>query len=583
MFDNGTPRSAASFVDDALRDKPELIVHAGDLPATARALRDLFAASGRLFDRGMVVVKAVHPADGGPPAATRLTVNSVVTEAHRLCQPVKIGANHERSAITLPDRVARMYLDMPGEWRLPPLDGITTAPLLTADGAIQFAEGYDRSTRLWCCEVPSIEVPKRPHRGGAEAALQLLRHAFRTFPFTDAVRQFDPTLRIEVVDPNRSPGRDESAFLAALLTAVCRASLWLAPGFLIVAPAVSGSGTGKGLLVRAICAIAFGIRPRAFTSGRDRQELDKRLAAELVEAAPALFLDNVNSAVLRSDTLASLRTERPARVRVLGETRMVSLNSSAFVAVTGNGLTVSEDLARRFIPCELDARCEDPETRPFSHGFLEEIESRRSELWTAVLTVWRWGRQSDSLKHGRPLGSFEGWCEWVRDPLLTLGCADPVERIEALKTKDPQRQRIAELFEVWWDNHGEAPVKIANLAEPVQKVIDPQGRGRQFIASYLGNLEGTRAAGFVLSRQHPAGKWGAATYSLKRTNAVAEDGIGHGGHRDHRDHRGSADQDTEPMPPMGPMPDGALGAGGPAGVEIHRDVQPNGSYPAAKQ
>jgi len=127
MFDNGTPRSAASFVDDALRDKPELIVHAGDLPATARALRDLFAASGRLFDRGMVVVKAVHPADGGPPAATRLTVNSVVTEAHRLCQPVKIGANHERSAITLPDRVARMYLDMPGEWRLPPLDGITTA------------------------------------------------------------------------------------------------------------------------------------------------------------------------------------------------------------------------------------------------------------------------------------------------------------------------------------------------------------------------------------------------------------------------------------------------------------------------
>jgi hypothetical protein len=67
-----------------------------------------------------------------------------------------------------------------------------------------------------------------------------------------------------------------------------------------------------------------------------------------------------------SDTLASVLTERPARVRVLGETRMVPLNSTAFVALTGNGLTVTEDLARRFILCELDARCEDPESRPFA-------------------------------------------------------------------------------------------------------------------------------------------------------------------------------------------------------------------------
>jgi len=37
---------------------------------------------------------------------------------------------------------------------------------------------------------------------------------------------------------------------------------------LVTAPAVSGAGSGKGLLVRAIFTIAFGIRPRAFTTGR---------------------------------------------------------------------------------------------------------------------------------------------------------------------------------------------------------------------------------------------------------------------------------------------------------------------------
>ena len=95
--------------------------------------------------------------------------------------------------------------------------------------------------------------------------------------------------------------------------------------------------------------------PRAFTRGGDHQELDKRLASELIEAAPILFLDNVNGTMLRSDTLASVLTERPTRVRPLGRTQMVALNSTAFVALTGNGLSVSEDLARRFIVCE-DAR-----------------------------------------------------------------------------------------------------------------------------------------------------------------------------------------------------------------------------------
>ena len=196
------------------------------------------------------------------------------------------------------------------------------------------------------------------------------------------------------------------------------------------------SGQRQGPAVRAICTIAFGTRPRAFTTGSERQELDKRLAAELIEAQPALFLDNANWIALRSDTLASVLTERPARVRLLGQTRMVPLNSTAFVAVTGNGLTVTEDLARRFISCELDARCEDPEQRPFPAGFLDQVEQRRAELLTAALTIWRWGRQSATgLTRGKPLGSFERWAEWCRDPFVTLGCCDPVERIESLKRR----------------------------------------------------------------------------------------------------------------------------------------------------
>ena len=541
---------ATEIVDLALKAKPELIVYSGDLPATAEALRDLLATSGKLFDRGLPV-RVIRPADGSLPSAVRLTKHNVVIEAHRLCQPVKVDEDGEYIPITLPDRVAQMYLDMCGEWDLPPLTGVSTSPLLSPDGSVRMADGYDPATGLWCCGVPSLRLPARPSRAEAEAALALLRQTFRTFPFADAPRRLDLSLSVEVVDLACLPGQDESAFLNALLTAVCRASLWLAPGLLLTAPAVSGAGTGKGLLARAICTIAFGIRPRAFTMGSDRQELDKRLAAELIEAQPALFLDNVNGIALRSDTLASVLTERPARVRLLGQTRMVPLNSTAFISITGNGLTVTEDLARRFIPCQLDARCEDPELRQFGSGFLDEIERRRAELLVAGLTIWRWGRQNaPMLPRGKSLGSFETWAEWCRDPLFALGCRDPVERIQVLKANDPRRQRIAELFQVWWEHHGATPVKANQLAEPVKAVADPQGRGRQYLATFIAGLAGTHAGGFVLSRQESAGKWTAATYAL--TEAVPTDAIGH---RTHRTDGPDDAASVPPISPMGPMPD----------------------------
>ena len=468
--------------------------------------------------------------------------------------------------VTLPDRVAQMYLDMVGDWRLSPLAGISTAPLLSADGSVRIADGYDPDTGLWCRSVPTLSLPSAPSRTDAEEALRRLRQSFRTFPFADASRRWDFSLGVEVVDLSLPPGRDESAFLVDMQTAVCRSSLPLSPGALFTAAEVSGAGSGKGLLVRATSMIAFGVPPRAFTTGSDRHELEKRLAAELMEAQAIVFLDNANGRALRSETLASVLTERPARVRVLGRSHMVALNSTAFIAVTGNGLTVTEDLARRFILCELNARCEDPESRPFASGFLIDIERRRAELLAAVLTIWRWGRQNAArLTRGKPLGSYEMWAEWCRDPLLNLGCQDPVERVGALKANDPHRQRIGELFRTWWQHHGADIMKANDLAEPVKAIADPQGRGRQYLATFLSRLSGTHAAGFVLSRQQPAGKWTAATYALTEVASTGPEG--HRTHRKDRTEDAVATSGAGPMGPMGPMPNAGGSDAVPPGGE----------------
>jgi hypothetical protein len=60
-----------------------------------------------------------------------------------------------------------------------------------------------------------------------------------------------------------------------------------------------------------------------------------------MRAAPMLYLDNLNAHDLRSDTLASLLTERPSYVRVLGKSEMVEVNSAAMIALSGNGLNVT--------------------------------------------------------------------------------------------------------------------------------------------------------------------------------------------------------------------------------------------------
>ncbi|BDG71183.1 hypothetical protein Rmf_11120 [Roseomonas fluvialis] len=360
-------------------------------------------------------------------------------------------------------------------------------------------------------------MPERPTLDEAAAALAVLRRHFRSFAFADATRTNDPdgSYAVSVVDVRQRPGADESAFLVGLLSAVCRACLWLAPGLLARAPEYSGAGTGKGLLVRAACAVAYGQQPQAITAGATGEELDKRLTAALMEAGAAL----------KSDVLASAITERPAAVRPLGQSKTVRLNPTAWVAVTGNGVLLSEDLARRFLVVELDAGLEDPEARDFRGDFVGDTLAARDVLLGAALTIWRWGRQQgDTLPAGRPLGSFNQWARWCRDPLVALGCQDPAARVADAKAKDPRRQAVAEIFTAWWAAHRGHPVTVADLAEPVRMAADPMGRGRQYLAARIRALDGTRAAGFVLTRSPSTGKWEPDRYGLAETTAATSPG-----------------------------------------------------------
>jgi hypothetical protein len=118
--------------------------------------------------------------------------------------------------------------------RLPPLNGITSSPLLKDDGTILSSDGYDPATGMWRENVPDLSrvVPATPTREDAEAALRNIRGTFRTFCFADAETIVNQA-GIAVVDVDRPPGKDESTFLAGLQTAAPttgRHYRWLARG-----------------------------------------------------------------------------------------------------------------------------------------------------------------------------------------------------------------------------------------------------------------------------------------------------------------------------------------------------------------
>ena len=539
-----------AVVEGAQSGKPRLLIENCDPDRTVAALRDILSQAGGLYDRGVPVRLALDQIQGGAIAQV-MTPDILVLMAHMVSRPYISQEKQDGTVVKKDARLSRqfavMYLDWRGEWRLPPLNGIASAPMLENDGTIQSGQGYDRASGMWRENVPDLtgSVPDQPTEDDAAAALRLIRETFRTFCFADAETVRDATSGLDLVDTGKPPGKDESGFLVALLTAVCRPSLHLAPGVLLRAAPMSGAGAGKGLLARCVSIIAFGREPHAVTSGANAEELEKRIAAELIQGSPVLFLDNLNNTAFRSNLLASAITERPARVRILGRSQMLPLNATAFVILTGNGLSVSEDLARRFIAVDFDARIEDPEARTFTTDIRAEVRERRTELLAALLTIWRWGRIAKEMKPGRTLGSFERWCEWVRDPLLALGCKDPADRVSEAKERDGRRQEIAELFGLWWERHHDRPIAIRDLDDEVKGVVDPQGRGRQYLSSRIEKLAGTRMAGFVLTRQAPAGRWGAATYALGKTGGQEE-------HRDRRDHSGDGETDSRQNRPDAP-------------------------------
>jgi hypothetical protein len=424
--------------------RPVVRIRAGYLPEAVQRAEDILIAAGPgpIYQRSGELVhvarRPVRRSDGHEEtqeAVVNVEQASLLEELAYLARFERYDARGKTwIAIDPPAKLAEAYYGRRA-WRIPNLHHLIATPTLRPDGTILSKQGYDDATGLYLTwELRGLSVPDRPTRAQAEDALEILTELFRDFPYADT-------------EDEHRKGLGLSVALAGLIGAILRPTLPSAPLIGVTAPK---AGTGKSYLVDLISMVATGRRATCLVSGVKLEEFEKSLGAVLLASLPLLSLDNMVQPVGGQLICMALSQER-IDMRVLGVSKTANLPTTTAVFATGNNLKLEGDLSRRALLCKLDARVERPEERSFDTDLLSEARRRRAELVSAALVIARWGslQRIEHESEGRAFAGFDAWCRRVRDPLLMLGCRDPVAALDEVRAADPFGEKLKVLASAW--------------------------------------------------------------------------------------------------------------------------------------
>lgn len=292
-------------------------------------------------------------------------------------------------------------------------------PVMRRDGNIDLLpEGYDEETKSFTCD--SVPVITGMDVGTAK---EIIDDILGEFIFADG-------------------GRSKAVAVAAMFTVFARGLLppkSLRPCFIFVANA---EGAGKTLLVKCATVPVLGYAP-AGTKPRDEDEMRKTLLASVLEAKPVIFFDNAKKHIA-SAALEGFLTTQDYEGRILGLTKSFRGENNAVVFITGNGCTVSPDMRRRSLFCELFLEAERAEDRVFQNNLeVPSLLERRSEILTALWALIQDWDKAMRPKPSRSNSSFADWSEIIGGIVehAGYGCALETPQIEAAADQDGSDMR----------------------------------------------------------------------------------------------------------------------------------------------
>lgn len=274
------------------------------------------------------------------------------------------------------------------------LAGITTTPMVRADGSLLDRPGYDASSRFLFLPGPGVDVrpvSEVPTDEDLAKAMDILDTMLDGFKATWQTKD------------------DLANYLGLLLTPMLR--LVTPPTYKMFGIGAHQPGSGKTLLADIVTAVHGGVlRSEA---PEDETEWRKQITSILATtSAPVVHIDNVTG-VLKSSTLAGTLTAGQAVTdRVLGSSEMITTFNDRVWVVTGNNLSLGGDLVRRTIIITIDPNMPNPETRTDFKiaDLIGWVKANRNEiLWALLVMIRRWVAAGRPLAERAQSDSFALW------------------------------------------------------------------------------------------------------------------------------------------------------------------------------
>lgn len=482
------------------RMKPVIRVAGGEIHRIVEAAEQELSQTKKYFQRGGQIVSVMtdpgtNKTSISPISSQHLTriLSSIISWTrfdHRT-------GNYKR--IDPPIRHVMMLYDAGSFPHLPHLAGIARQPYLRTDGSLTKEAGYDAASGMFGVFDPrAFPVPDNPSRHDAEKALETLQDLVAEFSF--------------------STSSDRSAALAAFLTAAIRPSLAQAPMFHVKAPV---AGSGKSYLCSVITLFAAPQRSSPIPFPCDDVECSKLLLAELVSAPAVIEFDNLTADLAAHKALCSVLTSEYLTGRLLGSSKTITVGTRTLLLSSGNNVGPVKDMTRRCITVHLDPGVETPATREFKRPYLlNDLIHERERYVTAALTIIRaWKTAGSPVSECTPLANYREWSDSCRQPLLWLGCDDPITSVFNVIDEDPERELLGRFLSAWRTMFGCTPAQVREAIS-----ITEQGQFPELaeVLYDIGSLRGEinrRRIGQWLSR-----KLGRIVNGLRLTRVSSSNG-----------------------------------------------------------
>jgi putative DNA primase/helicase len=345
-----------------------------------------------------------------------------------------------------PKDLAQAILEQ-GYWEdVPLLKGITTLPILRADGSLHAQPGYDHLTGLFYLQQRPIQISSNPTIDDARQAMDRLNRLFADFDFVAL--------------------EDRSVALSLLLSLLARPLCLTIPMHVFSAPT---PGSGKTLLVRIVSNIVTGTEPALHGYSRSEEERKKALFSLALHGVKLICLDNIpNGEVINSPTLAFTITAPVVSDRRLGRTETIQIPNTSVIAVTGNNIRTSEDLVRRSVCCRLDPHCERPELRYFESDPIALVKAAPASYIADGFTVLAAYLRAGAPKQTASLGSFEDWSRVVRGALVWVGMPDPCLTQQLTAAQDDNIHQLSRLLNALHTLFHGSPFKAKDVFDALQ-------------------------------------------------------------------------------------------------------------------